>query len=127
VTFPNITMTVPYLPGPGWVAPAAVSRAAAFIEAHASQPVTLDQIAAAAGVSGRTLQYAFRRHFGTTPTGYLRRIRLERAHAELGDADPAAGITVGAVGRRWGWASPSQFTAAYQRRFGVLPSHTLRS
>jgi AraC-like DNA-binding protein len=126
-TFPNTTMTAPYLPGPGWVTPAAVRRAAAFIEAHVGQPVTLDQIAAAAGVTGRALQYGFRRHFGTTPTGYLRRIRLERAHAELGDADPASGATVGGTARRWGWASPSQFTAAYQQRFGVLPSRTLRT
>jgi len=126
-TFPNSTMTASYLPGPEWVAPAAVRRAIAFIESHAGQPVTLDQIAAAAGVTGRALQYAFRRHFGISPTGYLRRIRLERAHAALGDADPASGLTVSAVARRWGWASPSQFTAAYSRRFGVLPSHTLRS
>jgi len=124
-TFPNTTMTAPYRPGPGWVAPAAVGRAVAFIEAHAGQPVTLSQIAAAAGVTDRALQYGFRRHYGVTPTGYLRRIRLERAHAELGAADPASRVTVGAVASRWGWASHSQFTVAYQRRFGVLPSHTL--
>lgn len=126
-TFPNTTMTTCYLPGPEWVAPAAARRAAAFLEAHADEPVTLDEIAAAAGVTGRALQYAFRRYFGTTPTGYLRRLRLERAHAELGHADPAGGVTVAAVARRWGWASHSRFTVAYQQRFGVLPSHTLRS
>lgn len=126
-TFPNTTMTALYLPGPGWVAPAAARRAAAFLEAHVDEPVTLDQIAVAAGVTSRALQYAFRRYFGTTPTGYLRRIRLECAHAELGDADPAGGITVAAVARRWGWTSHSRFTVAYQKRFGVLPSHTLRA
>lgn len=126
-TFPNTTMTAPCLPGPGWVAPAAVRRAVAFIEAHADQPVTLDQIAAAAGVSGRALRYAFRRYYGITLTGFLRRIRLERAHAELGDADPAGGLTVRSVARRWGWASHGQFTVAYQQRFGVRPSRTLRS
>ncbi len=126
-TFPNTTMTAPYLPGPGWVAPATARRAAAFIESHAGQPVTLDQIAAAAGVTSRALQYAFRRHFGISPTGYLRRIRLERAHAALGDADPAGGVTVAAIARSWGWASHSQFSVAYRKRFGVLPSHTLRS
>jgi AraC-like DNA-binding protein len=31
------------------------------------------------------------------------------------------------VARRWGWTSPSQFTAAYQRRFGEAPSRTLRT
>jgi AraC-like DNA-binding protein len=126
-TFPNTTMTAPYLPGPGWVAPAAARRAVAFIETHAGQPVSLDEIAAAAGVTGRALQYAFRRHFGISPTAYLRRIRLERAHAALGDADPASNVTVAVIARRWGWASHSQFTVAYRKRFGVPPSHTLRS
>jgi AraC-like DNA-binding protein len=126
-TFPNTALTVAYQPGPGWVTPAVVRRAAAFIQAHAGQPLTVDQIAAAAGVSARTLQYSFRRHYDTTPTGYLRRIRLERADLELRAAHPDSGLTVAAVAHRWGWTSPRQFTAAYQRRFGVRPSHTLRT
>jgi AraC-like DNA-binding protein len=124
--FPNTTMTAPYQRGPGWVGPAAVRRAVAFIEAGAGQPVTLEQIAAAAGVTGRALQYTFRRYLGTSPTGYLRRVRLERAHAELQAASPLSGVTVTAVARRWGWTSSSQFTMAYRQRFDVLPSHTLR-
>jgi AraC-like DNA-binding protein len=126
-TFPNTAMTALYVPGPGWVPPDAVRRAAAFIEAHADQPVTLADIAAAAGVTGRALQSAFRRSYDTTPVGYLRQARLERAYTELRDADAAAGVTVAAVARRWGWTSPSQFAAAYQRRFGEPPSRTLRT
>lgn len=126
-TFPNTTMTLPYLTEPGRVPPAAVRRAAAFIEAYADQPITLDQITAAAGVTSQALRYAFRRSLDVTPTGYLRRVRLEGARAELQGADPASGITVADVARRWGWSSPSQFTKAYWRRFGVLPGHTLRT
>ena len=125
-TFPNTTMTVAYTPGPGWVAPAAVRRAAAFIDAHADQPITLADIAAAAGTTGRAVQHAFSDH-GMTPTGYLRRVRLARAHQQLRAADPASGVTVAAVARQWGWASPSQFSAAYRRQFGLPPSQTLRS
>ncbi|MFI5956325.1 AraC family transcriptional regulator [Cryptosporangium sp. NPDC051539] len=124
--FPNSALTGAYRPGPGWVGAAPVRRAAAFIQAHADQPLTLEQIAVAAGIGGRALQYAFRRHVDATPIGYLRRIRLERAAQELRDADPANGVTVATVARRWGWASARQFAAAYRRRFGVLPSHTLR-
>jgi AraC-like DNA-binding protein len=126
-TFPNTTMTLAYLPGPAWAPPVSVRRAAEFIQAHADQPVTMTGVAAAAGVSARALQYAFRRHYGTTPAGYLRRVRLEKAHQELTGASPAGGLTVGAVAHRWGWASHSQFTVAYRQRFGVLPSHTLRA
>ena len=126
-TFPNTALTVAYQPSPGWVTPRAVRRAAAFIHAHASQPLTPEQIAAAAGTGGHALLHAFRRYYGVTPTGYLRRVRLECADAELRAAGPGSGLTVAAVARRWGWASPSQFTAAYRQRFGVLPSHTLRA
>ena len=35
-------------------------------------------------------------------------------------------LTVAATARRWGWASPGSFTAAYRRRYGVAPSLTLR-
>ena len=123
--FPNTTMTAGYLPGPGWVAAGAVNRAAAFIEARAGEPVTVQEIAEAADVSVFALQYAFQRHFGTTAEGYLRRVRLERAHRDLAQADPAGGITVEGVARRWGWTTLGQFTVAYQRRFGVPPSRTL--
>lgn len=99
-TFPNTALTVSYQPGPGWVAPSTVRRAAAFIHAHADQPVTLDEIAAAAGTGARALQYAFRRYYDTTPTGYLRRIQLERADQELRGAGPASGLTVATVARR---------------------------
>lgn len=126
-TFPNTAMTVSYRSGPGWVAPAAVRRAAGFIEAHADQPLTLGQISAAAGLSGRALQTTFRRYYGTTPTGFLRRVRLERAHQELRTADPASGVTVTAVARRWGWVSHSGFTAMYRQRFGRSPGQTLRA
>jgi len=126
-TFPNTAMTAGYAAGPGWVPSAAVRRAAAFIEAHADQSLTLADIAAAAGVTGRALQSAFRRYYDTTPVGYLRQARLERAYTELQDADPVTGVTVAAVARRWGWTSPSQFTTAYQRRFGEPPSRTLRT
>ena len=126
-TFPNTTMTAGYIPGPGRVPPATVRRAAAFIDDHAGQPVTMPEVAAAAGVTARALQYAFRSHYDTTPTGYLRRVRLERAHRQLQAADPATGATVGEIARRWGWASPANFAAAYRKHFGVSPSHTLRT
>ena len=126
-TFPNTTMTAGYVPRRDQVPLAAVRRAAAYIDAHAQHPITLDEIAAAAGVAGRALQYAFRRYYEMTPTGYLREARLERADRELRDADPAGSVTVTDVARAWGSANPSQFTAAYRQRFGRLPSQTLHT
>jgi AraC-like DNA-binding protein len=126
-TFPNTAMSAAYTPGPGRVPPATVRRAAAFIDAHAEQPVTVTEIAAAAGVTARALQYAFPRHYGTTITGYLRRVRLEQAHRQLQAADPTTGTTVGEIARRWGWASPANFATAYRKQYSLPPSHTLRT
>ncbi|GGQ70152.1 AraC family transcriptional regulator [Couchioplanes azureus] len=123
--FPNTTMSVDYVAGPGRVPPATVRRAVAYIDAHAAEAVTGEDIAAAAGVSVRALQAGFRRHLDITPLGYLRRVRLDRAHRDLQAADPTAGATVAAIARRWGFADLSRFAADYRRTFGRLPRHTL--
>ncbi|MDR7275897.1 AraC family transcriptional regulator [Catenuloplanes atrovinosus] len=125
--FPNATMTVDYVAGPGRVAPATVRRAVAYIDEHAAEPVTSEDIAAAAGVSVRAVQAGFRRHLDITPMGYLRRVRLERAHRDLRAADPTTGATVAAVARGWGFTDLSRFAADYRAAFGRLPRHTLHT
>lgn len=125
--FPNTTMSSGYLPGPGAVAPAVVRRAMAYVDGHASLPITVTDIARAAGVGPRALQLAFAQHLGLSPTAHVRRVRLENAHRELQAADPAAGDTVAGIARRWGFARPDRFAAAYRVTYGVPPSHTLRT
>ncbi|MBV1850027.1 AraC family transcriptional regulator [Catellatospora tritici] len=125
--FPNTATTAGHLGEPGRVAPAALRRAVAFVDAHAHQPVTVEDIADAAGLSCRALQTAFSRHVGTTPMAYLRRVRLERAHRDLQAADPTRGATVADVARRWGFTSLSRFAAVYQQEYGRSPRHTLRT
>jgi AraC-like DNA-binding protein len=123
--FPNTTMRID-LAGSGRVAPAAVRRAVAYIDAHAEEPITVEDIAHASGVRARGLQAAFARHRGSTPTGYLRRVRMERAHRELQAGDRAAGDTVATIARRWGFASPGRFAVEYRKTFGRSPGETLR-
>ncbi|MEU4356823.1 helix-turn-helix transcriptional regulator [Streptomyces virginiae] len=102
-------------------------RAVAFIEANAHRDITLTDIAASIPVTPRAVQYAFTRHADTTPLGYLRRVRLTRAHSELLSADPAGATTVAGVAGRWGFAHQGRFAAAYRQEYGVAPSVTLRS
>ncbi|MFC4613755.1 AraC family transcriptional regulator [Cellulomonas algicola] len=125
-TFPNTTLDSALVRGPGYAAPSTVRRAVAFIDDHASLPVTVTDIAHAAGVSARALQSAFQRHLGVTPMAYLRRARLEGAHRDLQAADPTAGDTVADVALRWGFVKTDRFAAAYRQAFGVPPSRTLR-
>ena len=125
--FPNTAMTAAQVPGPGRVAPAGVRRAVAFIDEHADGDISAADIAAAAHVTIRAIQLAFRRHLDTTPSAYLRRVRLDHAHQQLCAASPGDGVTVTEVASRWGFASPSRFAASYRDAYGVLPSYTLRS
>ena len=61
-----------------------------------------------------------------TPTANLREVRLDRAHHELRSAEPDAGVTVTDTALRCGFGHLPRFAAAYQRKFGLLPSETLR-
>lgn len=106
--------------------PATLRRAIAFVDEHAHEDIAGAEIAAAAGVTIRAVQLAFRRHLDTTPLGYLRRVRLDYAHRQLAAADPQH-ESVTAVAYRWGFASSSRFAAYYRKAYGVLPSHTLRN
>lgn len=113
---------------PNGHAPDTVRRAQAFIRAHARDDVGLAEIAAAAGVTPRVLQYVFARQ-GSTPMRCLRQVRLAGAHQDLlaARADPESAVTVTAVAGRWRFSNPGRFAAAYQRLYGQLPSRTLRS
>ncbi|NLU75962.1 AraC family transcriptional regulator [Streptomyces sp. HNM0575] len=126
-TFPNNTMTADYRPGPGEVSTAVLRRAVEFIEANAHRPLVLADIAAAVSVSPRALRHGFVRQYGTSPLGYLHRVRLERARRDLQTADPPAGPAVGSVAAGWGFPDPERFSDAYQRQYGQLPGPTLRT
>ncbi|OON76994.1 helix-turn-helix domain-containing protein [Streptomyces tsukubensis] len=108
-------------------ASALLRRARAFIDDNAHRDIGLSDIAAAVHVTPRALQYAFRRHLDTTPTAYLRRVRLNHAHAALKAATPASGETVTTVAARWGFLNPGRFAAVYRLAYGRSPSHTLKS
>ena len=99
----------------------------AFIDEHAGDPITLDEIAAAARLSPRGVQAAFRRHLDTTPLAYLRGVRMERAHRDLQGAEPGDGVSVATLAAKWGFTHLGRFAVDYRRRFGTYPSQTLRS
>ncbi|MFH0517210.1 helix-turn-helix transcriptional regulator [Streptomyces sp. M41] len=105
--------------------PSTLRRAVAYIDDHADQPLTVADIAAAAHVTVRALQYAFRRHLDTTPLAYLRRARLAHAHRDLQAARPTGEETVGDIAARWGFAHPGRFASLYRDAYGISPSSTL--
>ncbi|MFI2104596.1 helix-turn-helix transcriptional regulator [Isoptericola sp. NPDC019693] len=123
-TFPNVATDDPGA-GADRALPAVVRRAVAFMDEHAHEPITVDEVAAAVHVSTRGLQAAFRRSLGTTPGEVLRRARLDGARRELLGADPDV-TTVAAVAHRWGFLHLGHFASRYRDAHGELPSATLR-
>ncbi len=109
------------------MASVALSRALDLVEARVDEPLTLPELAAAAGVTPRALQQAFRRHLETTPSEYVRQVRLDRAHDDLAAGERDDGTTVTDVALRWGFYHQGRFAAAYRRRFGEAPHVTLRA
>lgn len=70
-------------------APRYVRRIEEFIEANADQALTAQAMAGIARVSAQSIYEGFRRRRGKTPLGYLKEVRLARAHEALRNADPA--------------------------------------
>lgn len=111
----------------GDVRPQAIRRAIAYLEAAPAEDVRIGDVAAAARLSIRALQEAFRKHLGTTPMGHLKSIRLARAHTDLRQASIEEGATVAAIAYRWGFGNLGRFAADYRRQFGRSPSEVLRA
>jgi AraC-like DNA-binding protein len=109
---------------PGGATPRHVRAAEEFIRTNAEEAITVDEIAAAAGVAVRTLFEGFQRFRHTTPMAYLRAIRLEAVRHELLVAPPSASVTEIAV--KWGVTNLGRFAESYRRRYDELPSQTLR-
>lgn len=122
-TFPNTATDV--RPERRRPAPVRVRRALAYMEEHVRSPITLPDIAAAAGFSVRGLQNAFRNDLDTTPRAHLTELRLEGVRAALLSADPVVD-SVAAIAGSWGFMHSGRFAAAYRARFGERPNDTLR-
>ncbi|MCO8161882.1 AraC family transcriptional regulator [Pseudomonas sp. 21LCFQ010] len=105
------------------VSPWFVKRTEEFIRAHAHEPLSIEQLADQAQVSVRSLFAGFREFTGTSPMAYLRDVRMERVHSEL-CANHEASVTD--IAMKWGFAHLGRFSQEYRKRYGELPSATLR-
>ena len=102
----------------------AVSRAEVYIDQHAADDIGIVDICKAAGVSERTLRYAFLERFGVGPKEFLQAFRHTAVRRQLRAADPKT-ARVADVANAWGFWHLGQFAADYRQRFGELPSMTL--
>ncbi len=110
------------LPEPAVSAPAAApcreeaAEVRAFLEAHFSERVTLEQLSRRAGLSKSTLLRAFTREMGITPYRYLETLRVNAAKALLEQGVPPLEAAL-----KTGFSDQSHFTNCFTRRIGLPP------
>ncbi|MCD2194896.1 AraC family transcriptional regulator [Actinomycetospora endophytica] len=105
--------------------PTVVRRTMDFVEDHVDEVLSVSRLARAAGVTARTLQISFARHIGMSPSAYVRDVRLARVHADLESGCPED-VSVTGRALHWGFANMGRFSDHYRRKYGELPSATLR-
>ncbi|WP_146238529.1 AraC family transcriptional regulator [Curtobacterium sp. MCPF17_003] len=121
----GLLTAIPHWPAgrssPQTAASARFARAETFLLEHATEQITVADIADAAGLSVRGLQAAFSRHHGITPLAYLRRIRLLLAREQL---QSESDLPIAEIARGAGFAHLGRFAGSYRDEFGELPRRT---
>src|SRR6476661_9100850 len=109
----GITQRMPFVP------PARhLLRARDLADARYFEPLGVDDLARAAGLSRAHFSREFRQAFGESPHAYLLTRRLERAAALLRTTDWSVARVCTAVGL----TSVGSFTTSFGRMFGASPS-----
>ena len=93
-------------------------RAKDLADARYAEPLDVDDLARAAGLSRAHFSREFRRAFGESPHAYLLTRRLERAAALLRTTDRSVADICFSVGLQ----SVGSFTTSFTRMFGVSPT-----
>src|SRR4051794_28049278 len=93
-------------------------RAKDLADARYVEPLDVDRLAGAAGLSRAHFSREFRRAFGESPHAYLLTRRLERAAALLRNTDRTVADICFSVGLR----SVGSFTTSFTRSYGVSPT-----
>jgi len=93
-----------------------------YILANLGEDLTIEAIARESGGSVSSVQRHFKEHFGLTVFEFIRRSRLERAYEAL----EREGATIGQAAYLAGYNTPSNFTTAFKKTYGILPKYKRR-
>lgn len=92
-------------------------RMMGFVQKHYREKISLQDIAAAGGVSVSACCVIFRKNIDQTPMGYLMRYRLEKGMEQLRNPN----LTVTEIARAVGFGGASYFTECFRRHLQVTP------
>jgi len=95
-----------------------------FIAGHLTQPLCLDDLCVATGLSRRGVENLFTEFLGIGPIAYLRNQRLHGAHRDLRQTGHNRGA-VKRIALTWGFPHFGHFAADYRSLFGESPTQSL--
>jgi AraC family ethanolamine operon transcriptional activator len=100
-----------------------VDKACELMMTNPDEPPSILDVCSRVGASRRKLNYCFQDVLGTSPTQYLRALRLNGVRRSLRQAGPQESVQD--VATRWGFWHQGQFSLDYKKHFFELPSETL--
>lgn len=89
-----------------------------YIEQNYHTPCSIIDLARKVGINQMKLKNGFKELFGTTVFGYVSDLKMEKAKQLILEEK----LYVGEVADRIGYKHPHHFTAAFKRKYGLLPS-----
>ena len=88
-----------------------------ILENNLEAPLSLMELSRTVGINDFKLKKGFKEVFGNTVFGYLNELKMNRAQLLLLNND----LSVAEIARLTGYKNPTHFTAAFKKKFGVLP------
>jgi AraC-like DNA-binding protein len=95
-----------------------------YITSHTDKVLTSTEMEQMTGMTSRALYGAFIERFNSSPQEWKRNVHLDHARVEM--MNPHSLASVKTIARQFGFVSSQSFSKFYQRRFGELPSETLK-
>lgn len=94
-----------------------VANAMRYMQAHACDPMRVEDMMGVLKVSRRTLEKRFRTIVGRTLHDEIRRLQFERARKLLSETD----LRIPQVATKCGFRDPKRFTTLFREEFGAPP------
>lgn len=102
----------------GGAAPKVVRDAVILMEANLEDPIPVEDVAEAVGLSQRQIERLFRRETGASPVRFYIDMRLDRARGMVTQTD----MSILEISVACGFGSAEHFARAYKARFNLTPS-----
>ena len=94
----------------------AIARSIAHVSSHLDAPISIDEMAARAGMSRAVFHRKFKQVTTMAPIQFVKSMRLNNAAMKI-----AGGMTVNEAAMDVGYVSPSQFSREFKRMYGQSP------